>query len=82
LLDEQEPLLRRSLLTRVQVFRIEAIYLRARSALAIAGGDGSGRLLSVARAGARRIASERMRGPTRSLCSSTPALRTWRETRH
>jgi hypothetical protein len=60
LLDEQEPMLRRSLLTRVQVFRIEAIYLRARSALAIAAGDGSGRLLSVARAGARRIASERM----------------------
>ena len=60
LLDEQEPLLRRSLLTRVQVFRIEALYLRARSALAIAAAEGSSRLLSVARDGARRIAGERM----------------------
>ena len=60
LLDAQEPLLRRSLLTRVQVFRIEALYLRARSALAIAAAEGSSRLLSVARDGARRIARERM----------------------
>ena len=53
LLAEQESMLRRSLLTRVQVIRIESLYLRARSALAMAA-DGTGssrRFLSVARAG-------------------------------
>ena len=60
LLAEQKSMLRRSLMTRVQVFRIESIYLRARSALAMAASNrGSRRFLSVARAGARRIARER-----------------------
>ena len=39
LLAEQESVLRRSLLTRVQVIRIESLYLRARSALAMAGSE-------------------------------------------
>ena len=57
---EQQSRLRRSLITRVQVFRVESLYLRARSALAMAAGNrGSRRFLSVARAGARRIARER-----------------------
>jgi predicted Ser/Thr protein kinase/tetratricopeptide (TPR) repeat protein len=61
LLAEQKSMLRRSLMTRVQVFRIESIYLRARSALAMAARDRrSRRFLSTARAGARRIARERM----------------------
>jgi hypothetical protein len=61
LLAEQEPGLRRSYLRRVQVIRIEWLYLRARSALAVAEGDRRSRgLLSVARAGARRIERERM----------------------
>ena len=61
LLDEQQPMLRRSLLTRVQVIRIESIYLRARCALALAAKDnGSRHFLSVALSGARRIARERM----------------------
>jgi hypothetical protein len=61
-LTEQEWKLRRSMLTWVQVLRIESAYLRARSALAMAAANRSRRLfLSVARAGARRIAAERMR---------------------
>ncbi len=61
LLAEQESGLRRSLSERVQVIRIEWLYLRARSALAMAEGNSrSRRLLSTARAGARRIARERM----------------------
>ena len=36
LLDEQEPMLRRSYLTRVQILRIESRWLRARCALAMA----------------------------------------------
>ena len=61
LLDEQEPMLRRSLLTRVQAFRIESLYLRARCALAMAAThERSGRFLSVARSRARRIAREQM----------------------
>jgi len=61
LLDEQQSMLRRSLLTRVQVIRIESIYLRARCALALAAADrGSRQYLQVARRGARRIARERM----------------------
>ena len=52
---------RRSFLTRAQVIRIESLYLRARCALALAARNRSSRrFLSVARAGARRIARERM----------------------
>jgi serine/threonine protein kinase/tetratricopeptide (TPR) repeat protein len=61
LLAELELVLRRSFLRRIQVIRIESLYLRARSALAMAAGHGTDRrFLSVARAGARRIANERM----------------------
>ena len=61
LLDEQESMLRRSLLTHVQAFRIESLYLRGRCALALAAThDRPGPYLSVARSRARRIASERM----------------------
>ena len=61
LLTEQESMLRRSLLTRVRVLRVESLYLRARCALAMAAKHRSSRrLLSIARAGARRIAKERM----------------------
>jgi hypothetical protein len=61
LLAEQESRFRSSFLTRAQVIRIESIYLRARCALALAARDmSSRRFLSVARAGARRIASEHM----------------------
>jgi hypothetical protein len=61
LLAEQQSRLRRSLLTRVQFIRLESLYLRARAALAMAGSSGSSRrFLRVARAGARRIARERM----------------------
>jgi len=62
LLMEKESLLRRSLLlNRIQVLRIESVYLRSRCALAmaVAGDKRSRRFLSVARAGARLIASER-----------------------
>ena len=59
LLAENETKLRRSMLTRVQVIRIESLYLRARCALAMAARDGSRRrFLSVAHAAARRIARE------------------------
>jgi predicted Ser/Thr protein kinase len=62
LLAEQESRFRASYLRRVQVIGIEWLYLRARSALAIATTNGSSRrrFLSVARACARRIAGERM----------------------
>jgi tetratricopeptide (TPR) repeat protein len=61
LLVEQESNLRRSMLTRVQVLRIESLYLRARSALALATADKSARrFVRVARTCARRIAAERM----------------------
>ena len=61
LLAEHRPMLRRSLMTRVQVLRIESLYLRARSALAMAAGNRSSRrFLPIARAAARRIARERM----------------------
>ena len=61
LLAEQESGLRGSHLRRVQIIRIEWLYLRARSALAMAEGNRrSRRLLSVARAVARRIERERM----------------------
>jgi hypothetical protein len=52
---------RRSFLTRAQLIRIESHYLRARCALGLAvRATNSRRFLSVARAGARRIASEQM----------------------
>lgn len=58
---DQESMLRRSMMTRVQVIRIEALYLRARVALAMAGaGEPARRFLSIARDSARRIAGERM----------------------
>jgi eukaryotic-like serine/threonine-protein kinase len=58
---EQEAVLRRSLLTQVQVIRVEARYLRARVALAMAARDGAPRqFLAIARAETRRIARERM----------------------
>jgi hypothetical protein len=58
---EQEVMLRRSFLTRVQVIRIESHYLNARIALAMAAAHGPHRrFLSLARSEARRIASERM----------------------
>ncbi len=61
LFTEHEPSLRRSLITRLQVFRVETHYMRARSALAMAAMNRAPhRFLSVARAEARRIARERM----------------------
>jgi hypothetical protein len=56
----QEKQLHRSLLTQFHVLRVEALYMRARSALAIAAGSGGDkRFLSIARASAQRIATER-----------------------
>jgi tetratricopeptide (TPR) repeat protein len=61
LFTEHEPSLRRSLITRLQVFRVEIHYMRARSALAMAAiTPAPHRFLSIARAEARRIARERM----------------------
>jgi hypothetical protein len=61
LFTAQEKMVRRSLMTWIQVLRIESHYLRARCALALAASDsGSRQFLSVARTGARRIARERM----------------------
>ena len=61
LFTEHEPSLRRSLITRLQVFRVETHYMRARSALAMAAMNRAPhRFLSIARAEARRIARERM----------------------
>jgi hypothetical protein len=60
LLADHEGMLRRSYLTRVQIIRIEFLFLRARSALMIAARNRSRRFLSIARAAARRIARERM----------------------
>jgi len=61
LLDELALILRRTSLARIQVMRIESLYLRARSALAMAARHGPHRrFLSVARTGAQRIARERM----------------------
>jgi hypothetical protein len=57
---EEEGTLRRSLLTRVQVIRVEACYLRARVALAMAARYGAAsKFLAIARAEVRRIARER-----------------------
>ena len=61
LLAELDVILQRSSLTRIQVLRVEALYLRARSALAMAARHGAhDRFLPVARSAARRIARERM----------------------
>jgi eukaryotic-like serine/threonine-protein kinase len=61
LLSDLESILRQTYLRRVQVMRIESLYLRARSALAMAAVNGSSRRFrSVARSAARRIARERM----------------------
>ena len=61
LLAEQEPLLRRSYLTCVQLIRIEWQFMRARSALMLAATSGDARhFLSIAGAAARRIARDRM----------------------
>jgi hypothetical protein len=61
LLTEQQSMLRRSLLTHVQVLRVESLYLRARCALAMAARHPNPRrFLFIARAEARRIARERM----------------------
>ena len=61
LFTEHEPSLRRSLITRLQVLRVETHYMRGRSALAMAAMNRDRRrFLSIARAEARRIARERM----------------------
>jgi hypothetical protein len=61
LLVEQEANLRASMLLHVQAFRIEALYLRARCAIARAFANPSDRrFLGIARSSARRIARERM----------------------
>ena len=61
LIAEQEPLLRRSYLTCVQLIRIEWQFMRARSALMLAATSGDARqFLSIAGTAARRIARERM----------------------
>ena len=61
LLGELEAGLRRSYLRRIQVIRVESLYLRGRGALAMAARHGADRrYLSVARASAQRIANERM----------------------
>jgi hypothetical protein len=61
LLAEEQSMLRRSLLTRIKVLRVESLYMRARAALGIAGsGRSPRRFLRIARDGARRIARERM----------------------
>ena len=61
LLSDLEVILRRSYLRRIQVLRIESLYLRARSALAMAAAHGRvRRFLAVARDGAQGIARERM----------------------
>jgi hypothetical protein len=62
LFAEQEWAVRRALLTRVQLIRIEAHYLKARSAIAMAArGTERRRFLAIARTAARHIARERMR---------------------
>jgi hypothetical protein len=61
LIGDLKSILRKTYLRRVQIMRIESRYLRARSALAMAAVNRSARRFrAVARAEARRIASERM----------------------
>src|SRR4029453_2625932 len=58
---EAWPALKRSLLLRIQVVRVEALHLRARAQLACAHkGDARRRLIAGARADARAIAGEAM----------------------
>jgi eukaryotic-like serine/threonine-protein kinase len=65
ILTEQEPHFRRSMLRHVQAFRVEDLYLRGRSALAIASANRSEhRFLAIARDAARRIDRERMHWST------------------
>jgi eukaryotic-like serine/threonine-protein kinase len=60
LFTAEERQVHRSLLTQFHVLRVEALYMRARSALAVAASrGGDARFLSIARASARRIANER-----------------------
>jgi hypothetical protein len=62
LLPELQRILRHTRLTRVQVLRVESLYLRGRSALAMAERHGNHRrFLATARAAARRVAGEHMR---------------------
>jgi hypothetical protein len=58
--DEMWGPMKRSLLLRVQVIEIEALHLRARSAVAACGGSDAGRLLRLAEHDARRIERHRM----------------------
>jgi tetratricopeptide (TPR) repeat protein len=61
LLVDQQSKLRQSMLTRVQMIRVESLYLRARIALAMASANRSRhRFLSMAGTCARRIAAEQM----------------------
>ncbi len=60
LLDEQERIVWRSLMTRVQVLRVETHYMRARAALAMAAASKDRRFLGIARARAQRIERERL----------------------
>jgi tetratricopeptide (TPR) repeat protein len=65
ILGEHEANFRRSMLGHVQAFRVEGLYLRGRSALAIAAEDrAEHRFLSIAREAAHRIARERMHWST------------------
>jgi hypothetical protein len=69
LFTEQQSMLRHSLLTGVQLLRIESLYLQARCALAMAARHrNSCRFLSIARFAARRIARERMPWSTPIAC--------------
>ena len=60
LFNEDEAKFRRSMLRNVQTLRVEAEYLQARCAIAIAVSRDDRRFLSIARGCARRIARERM----------------------
>jgi tetratricopeptide (TPR) repeat protein len=60
--EAQWPALKRSLVLRIQIVRIEAFYLRARAALAAAiAGEDEARCLRVADRMTRSIANEKMR---------------------